>query len=221
MSTTTIRLLAALATSLALPAGAAVTFFDNQAAFGTASTTTLRATFEGFSQVADTPGIANPYTEGGVTFFNPSNLYVASPTGAAVFGTDIEFPISSNVLTVSGNEDITMTFAGPAPTAVGFASFTNRYDAPVVSVFDTSNALIGSYVLTQSPISAGFVGITSTVGIGSVRWLADRGEIKDTAIDNIYVGQVPEPSTWLSMLAGAALLGCAVRRQRKIALRAV
>ena len=220
MSTFTIRLLAALAAAFALPAGAAVTFFDNQALFDAASATTLRATFEGFNHVVDTPGIADPYTEGGVTFFNPSNLYVATPGGAAVAVTDIEFPISSNVLTVSGNEDITMTFAGPTPTAMGFSSFTNRFDAPVVSVFDTSNGLIGSYVLTQSPDTAGFVGITSTVGIGSVRWLADRGGIKDTAIDNIYVGQVPEPSTWLSMLAGAALLGCAVRRQRMIALRA-
>ena len=220
MNTITIRLLAALATSLALPAGAAVTFFDNQVLFDAASTTTLRATFEGFSHVVDTPGIANPYTEGGVTFFNPSNLYVATPGGAAAV-TDIAFPFSSNVLTVSGNEDITMTFAGPVPTAMGFSSFTNRFDAPVVSVFDTSNVLIGSYVLTQLPDTAGFVGITSTVGIGSVRWLAHRGEDKDTAIDNIYVGQVPEPSTWLSMLAGAVLLGCAVRRQRMIASRAV
>ena len=205
---------AAFGVAAAIPAGAAVTFFDGQVAFDLASTTTLRATFEGFSHVNDTPGIADPYTEGGVTFFHPSNLYVAAPTGAAVAVGDIEFPMASNVLTASGNEDITLTFAGPAPLAVGFASFTNRFDAPVVSVFDTASVLIGSYTLTQLPDSAGFVGITSTVGIGSVRWLADRGGIKDTANDNVYVGTIPEPSTWALMLAGVALTGFLSRRRR-------
>ena len=104
----------------------------------------MSATFEGFSHVSDTPGLANPYTEGGVTFVHPSNLYVAAPSGAAVAVGDIEFPMTSNVLTASGNEDITMTFGGLAPQAVGFASFTNRFDAPVVSVFDTANLLIGT-----------------------------------------------------------------------------
>lgn len=201
-----------------LPTLAAVTFFDNKVAFDAASTTTLRATFEGFNRVSDTPAIANPYSEGGVTFTEPSNLYIATQTGAAVMFGDIEFPITSNVLTVSGNEDITMTFAGPAPTAVGFASFTNRFDAPVVSVFDTASHLIGTYVLTQLPNSAGFVGITSDIGIGSVRWLADRGGIKDTAIDNIYTGQVPEVSTWLLMLSGLTCLGFWVRRQRNTSI---
>lgn len=206
--------LAALGATAAMPAGAAVIFFDNKVAFDAVSTTTLQATFEGFNQLVDTPGIVNPYTEGGVTFLDPSNLYIATPTGAAVAVGDIEFPISSNVLTVSGNEDITMTFAGSAPTAVGFASFTNKFAAPVVSVFDTSSLLIGSYVLTQAPDSAGFVGITSTVGIGSVRWLANSGGIKDTAIDNVYVSQVPVPSTWTLMLGGATLLGFAAKGRR-------
>ncbi|MHB8744893.1 MAG: PEP-CTERM sorting domain-containing protein, partial [Sulfuricaulis sp.] len=83
-----------------------------------------------------------------------------------------------------------------------------------VSVFDTSSLLIGNYILTQAPDSAGFVGITSTVGIGSVRWLANSGGIKDTAIDNVYVSQVPIPSTWTLMLGGATLLGFAAKGRR-------
>lgn len=193
-------------------AAANVTFYSSKTTFDLASSTTLQATFEGFSHSVDTPGITNPYTEGGVTF-SANNLYVAAPGGATVTSGDQEFPITSNVLTVSGNEDITLTFSGPAPTAVGFNSITNRYGPPVVSVFDTASVLIGSYTLTQLPTSFGFVGMTSTVGIGSVRWLADRGEIKDTAIDNIYVGQVPEPAEWALLLAGLAAVS-RLSRQR-------
>ena len=205
--------LTAAALAAALPASAAVTFYDSMAGFLGASTSTLQATFEGFSTAADTPGIANPYTEGSVTFAHPSNLYIAVPGGAAAT-LDFDVAPTSNVLTVSGNEDIAMSFGGPAPTAVGFTSITNQFAAPVVGVYDTANLLIGSYVLTQGPATIGFVGITSSVAIGRVQWVPTSGGVKDTALDNIYVGQVPEPSTWVLMLAGTALLLLTARRRR-------
>lgn len=193
------------------PAYAQVVFFSSQAAFQGASTTTLQATFEA---IVNEGNISDPYTEGSVTFFDPKNLYNARPGGPAAVN-DFDAPVTSNVLTVSGNEDIRMTFAGMAPTAVGFTSLTNRFDAPLVTVFDVSNVLIGSFVLTQAPSTVGFVGITSTVGIGSVHWLADRGGIKDTGIDNVYVGvnAIPEPATSGLMLVGLALAGIAARRR--------
>lgn len=205
----------ALGLAAAPSAAAVVTFYNSAAAFNAVATTTLRADFEGFNRAADTPGISNPYTEGGVTFSNPSNLYVAARTGAAVAVGDIEFPITSNVLTVSGNEDILMSFGGLAARAMGFDSFTNRFGAPVVSVFDLSDVLIGSTVLTQGPNSAGFVGISADVVIGSVRWLATSGGIKDTAIDNIRVGSnaIPEPSTLALLLCSLAALRVAPRRR--------
>ncbi len=210
--------LTAVALAATLPASAAVTFYDNLAGFVGASTSTLQATFEGFSTAADTPGIANPYTEGSVTFTDPSNLYIAVAGGLAAT-LDFDVAPTSNVLTVSGNEDIAMTFAGPAPTAVGFTSITNQFAAPVVEVYDTANLLIGSYVLTQGPATIGFVGITSSVGIGRVQWVPTSGGVKDTALDNIHVGQVPEPSTWILLLAGgAAVLAAGARRRRALAL---
>ncbi len=208
-------IVAACATFAATPSAFAQVSFQNSfAAFQGVSTTTLKADFEGLHTEG---GISDPYTEGGVTFTDPKNLYVALPGGAAAVN-DFDAPVTSNVLTVSGNEDITMTFAGPAPTAIGFTSLTNRFNAPVVTVFDTSNTLIGTYVLAQGPSSVGFVGITSSVGIGSVHWLADRGGIKDTAIDNIYVGvtAVPEPHTYALMLAGLGVMGALARRRRRV-----
>ena len=206
-------LLAALGLATSPSTAATVTFYDNSAAFDAVAVTTLRADFEGFSRSVDTPGIRNPYTEGGVTFSNPSNLYVAAPLGAAVAVGDIEFPMVSNVLTVSGNEDILMSFGGLAARAMGFDSFTNRFDAPVLSVYDLDDMLIGSYVLTQGRNSAGFVGISADVVIGSVRWLATGGGIKDTAIDNVRVGgfAIPEPATWALLLCGAAAAASARR----------
>ena len=203
--------LAAAALFASAGAHAQASFQASLAAFQLASTTALEADFEGLLVEGN---ISNPYTEGRVTFSEPSNLYVALPGGAAALQ-DFDAPVTSNVLTVSGNEDITMTFSGPAPTAVGFTSLTNRFDAPVVTVFDTANTLIGTYVLTQGPGTVGFVGITSSVGIGSVRWLGNRGEDKDTAIDNIYVGvaAVPEPHTYALMLAGLAVTGALARRR--------
>ena len=204
-------LVLAMSSLASVSASAQVTFFSSQVAFQTTSNTTLQATFE---SLLNEGNINDPYTEGSVTFFNPSNLYNARPGGPAAVN-DFDAPVTSNVLTVSGNEDITMTFAGSAPTAVGFTSLTNRFDAPVVSVFDVFDVLIGSYVLTQAPSTVGFVGITSTVGIGSVRWLANRGEDKDTGLDNILTGvnTIPEPATSGLMLVGLALAGIAFRRR--------
>ena len=191
-------------------AHAQVAFFDNQAAFQAASTTSLQATFEGINHEG---GISDPYTEGSVTFSEPSNLYNVRPGGPAAVN-DFDAPVTSNMLTVGGNEGITMTFAGPASIAVGFTGLTHRFDTPVVTVFDIASALTGTYVVTQAPGTVGFVAITSTVGIGSVRWLADRGSIKDTAIDKVYVGAsaVPEPATHGLMLGGIAPVGVAARR---------
>ena len=200
----------------AAPALATVTLFDSKAAFDLASVTTLRADFEGFSPTTDTVSVAVPYTEGDVVF-TAGNLYVAARTGAAVVVGDLEFATSSNVLTDSGNEDIVMTFLGPAPRAMGFDFITNRFAPPTITVFDTASNLIATLVVATPPLSSGFFSIvTTSEDIGSVRWLADRGEIKDTAIDNIVVGSaLPEPSTLASVLTGLALLGGCLSRRRR------
>jgi hypothetical protein len=183
----------------AQPASAQVLFWSDQAAFQQVSATSVAATFEKFPKGwLDTTIYIPPHkpiTEGGVTFtpgdtnsFRAPNLFVATPEGPAkpLFCV----LLGSNVLSVSGNENIAMDFS-TAPTAVGFDTYTNPYNAAVVRVYDTRGNLLATsspLTLIQSSCSRGFVGITSTVPIGRVHWLADRGEIVNTGIDNVLVG---------------------------------
>jgi hypothetical protein len=95
--------------------------------------------------------------------------------------------LASNVLTASGNEHIDITFS-TAPTAVGFDTYTNKFDPPVVSVYDTAGQLRAQYVLIQAPECLGFLGTISNIPIGKVNWLATRGGEQDTGIANVRVG---------------------------------
>lgn len=167
-----------------------LTFYDNLASFQAASSTNVAVTFEGFAPADQNIGIPPnpPITLGGVSFtpLAPApNLVVATPGAVYPF----TVPRSSNVLTVSGNENIDMDFAAP-PTAVGFDTYLNPYDPPVVAVYDTNGNLIATHTLTQAASTVGFIGITSSVPIGKVNWLADRGGLVNTAVDNVRVGTI-------------------------------
>ena len=151
--------------------------------------------------------------------FTASNLYVATPHGPAA--KDSGIVRASNVLTETGNEDITMTFSG-STTAVGWDCYTNFSTAPTVRVYDTNNVLLATFPLTQAPDTLGFFGIISSTPIGRINWLAVDGGIQDTAIDNIRTGAsappaVPETSSVVSL--GLLLLlgvgGAAISRRRK------
>lgn len=188
---------AIMVAAIARPANAAVAFHGDQAHFEAVSTTTVAATFESFTPTEATVLIPPnpPIVEGNVTFTpgdpgapRTPNLYVAVPGGGAEQAY-FHVKLKSNVLTVSGNENIDMTFSS-APTAVGFDTYTNAYDAAVVTVYDTSGRLIGRRVLAQPPDTRGFLGITSTVPIGKVNWQAERGGLLNTAIDNVQVGHI-------------------------------
>lgn len=183
---------ALLATALILgtpaqPLNAAVAFYDNLASFQAASVTTVAVSFEGFSPT--NVGIPPTLTLGGVTFtsLEPVNgpNFVVAEAGYPLFDT----PPISTVLTVSGNENIDMDLS-TTPTAVGFDTYTNQYDPAVVSVYDTQGNLIATHTLAQAPGTLGFMGITSDVPIGKVNWRADRGGLRNTAIDNVRVGAV-------------------------------
>jgi hypothetical protein len=195
--TATLSLTAALLSLPARPVAAAVTFYGDQASFEAVSTTAIAAGFEAFAPTEATILIPPhaPIVEGDVTFTpldtgSPRlpNLYVAIPGGGAEQAY-FHVKLESNVLTVSGNENIDLTFSS-APTAVGLDTYTNSYDAAIVTVFDTSGRLIGRHILSQPPDTHGFLGITSNVAIGKINWQADRGGVINSAIDTVRVGHI-------------------------------
>jgi len=205
-------------TIIAARSQAAVIVYSDLPTFQAATNTTVVANFNAFTpKNADVYIPPNaPYIEGGITFspvdslpFAP-NLYVETPGTPAT--TDLAVPNTENVLTASGNEHLDFTFAA-SPTAVGFDTFTNGSTPPVITIYDTSNDVVATINLSQAPDSQGFFGVTSTVPIGKMDWLATNGQVVDTGVADFRVGTaVPEPASLALFGLGAARL--LARRRR-------
>jgi hypothetical protein len=167
-----------------------ISFYDDQVTFDANSSTNAIVTFEPFTPDEK---IFTPVTIDDITFtpIEPTdhklgpNLVVVTPDSAV----DFQIPLQSNVLTESGNENFEITFS-TAPTAIGFDTYTNSSDPPVVTVYDTAGQLRAQYVLIQLPNTLGFLGIVSDRAIGKVHWLATQGgdSGNDTGIANVRVG---------------------------------
>ena len=189
-----------------------VTFYDNLTAFQSASTTQLAVTFDPFSPT--NTNLSSTLIFNGITFtsLDPIGLFVGSASNG-LFGV----PNTSNVLTSSGNEHIDITLPSAA-VAVGFDTYTNfSTTEPIFSVYDTANSLIGTYTLTQPADTLGFVGVTSDIPIGKVDWLGNQGEIQNTGIDNLRIGNaspVPEPGS-IALLVTSVLTGAGFLARRR------
>src|SRR5262245_22552395 len=101
---------------LARPALADVIFFTNQSAFNAAATTSLVETFEA---IVPTQSPIPSFSSNGITYTGFAgtpfpNVYIAT----AGFTNFSVVPITSNVLTANGDEDITLDLASPK-TAIG------------------------------------------------------------------------------------------------------
>lgn len=197
-----------------LDAGAAPVFYDTKAAFDLAATTVLIEDFESFSP-KDT-GFFPTLSTGFLTFtaYDPPaspNMAVASP-GYVNFGVNVS-PTTSSVITTSGDENFEMFFA-LAQTAAGFEGYLNGLGAGTVTV--KSGALVlGTYDL---PNPAGgaitYVGIVSDTPFSSIVWDTTSGGSRNTGIDNVSVGTIPEPSSWATLLAGVLAFAFWLRSTR-------
>jgi hypothetical protein len=91
------------------------------------------------------------------------------------------------------------------------------FDHPIISAYDVSNNLIGSYDLfALAPIStpnaidgSAFRGIDGG-GIGIARFTMSGSYI-------MIAGNVPEPASWVMLIAGFGLVGGAMRRRAALA----
>lgn len=199
---------------VATHASAGVVTFTSSSAFQAAASITNSEDFESFDQGF----LGNPFTTHGITFTqlaggHPNIIpYVSNPGNLGN-----PFEPTTKTLDANGDENFLIQLAsGASFTAIGFNVVTNQFGAPVVSLFDTGNVLIGSYTLTQAPNTFGFFGATSTTPIGSVTFIVDRGWVENTALDNVQIGAAtPEPATGAVFVAGLALAAGLLRRRSR------
>jgi hypothetical protein len=177
--------------SLAAPALAnpstVVTAFTSAGDFLAATTTTMQATYESFSE-----GIhPDPVIDGAVIATRGPGgdpLYVGHPGGP---GDGSTYPhLHSAGLMANGNEVIDLTFSSGPHGAIGFDTITNSYAPPTVTVFGLQDVVLASFVLTQAPNTYGFFGVVSDVPIGRVRWAAVGGGAENTVLDNVLLGEM-------------------------------
>lgn len=115
------------------------------------------------------------------------------------------------------NTPLTITFTGAPVTAVG----GNFYATDVSDAFQgvsVTLTLSNGFTTTFTPtsVSNSFRGFTTVLPIASLT-LGAPGATRYVGMDNLTVGAVPEPGTWLLMALGA---GALLLRQSRRAARA-
>ena len=119
----------------------------------------------------------------------------------------------------------TTSLSGPNPDAplsfIGLeagSQLTNP-GAPVVGELlgytHYGPSLIGTDILDNIAAGPGAQGFSRPLGAGTYSvWIQEANTGTAHYAFNFVVGMVPEPSTWMMMLAGFGLMGFALRRQR-------
>jgi hypothetical protein len=163
---------------IAAPTCGYVTWFDSLAAWqGATSDDAVAVTFNEPVWPVNQP-LAGTWTVGDVAFTGLAgtpfpNIFVA--TFGSPFG-------SGNWLVANGDELIEIVPLA-SPTAMGFDATANQFGPATIEVFDLDGAEIG---LLQIPAgSQRFVGITSNVPLGSLRFSSVLGAVADTGLDTV------------------------------------
>ncbi len=187
----------------------AVTFYTDLATFNGVTSTTV---VEDFESVIPKDTALVSFSSNGITYTGidstPSNpnVWVAS-SGYTNFGVPIT---TSSVLTATGDEDFKLDFS-MAVTELGFDTYLNGLGLAVVEVFGVGGSL-GTYNPNHLATTIGFLGITSTENITSLRWTTTGGRSVNTGIDNIRINAVPIPAA--AFMFAPALLGFLGLRRR-------
>lgn len=231
-------LLGLLAALLVCPsARAAVVIYGNSAAFNGAAPGLPVEGFQNANTALTSPfnGPLNSATSNAV--FSPGdilpgiNITDSTPGSVDLFlagvgqSSNPSLAVGSNF---PGSDALILQFS-PGVNAVAFDLFQNFGGGAqsgvnqvyVVSLFDTSNVLIGAFNVNVGSGTGGFFGGISDTTIGSISILGPGGAFE--VIDNVHFGlaAVPEPASLLAwtLLSGVALAGYRLRRSLRAPLR--
>lgn len=114
-----------------------------------------------------------------------------------------------------------------------FAGLAGGTRVETIQLLEANGNVIDSFVFADQPRGDEtgyqlFLGISSDTKFSSINFISSRQPdslaINDVfGIDNIWrsqIGAVPEPATWAFMIFGFGAIGGAMRRQRKVNLKA-
>lgn len=113
---------------------------------------------------------------------------------------------------------------GAGQSQFGFQLVRGNGGAANVSFFGNDGSLIQSLALTN--LADGYYGFQRDGGFNDIYGISiDNDDTNGIGFDNLKFdvrsvgGAVPEPATWLMMIAGFGLVGAAMRRRQKAAVR--
>jgi hypothetical protein len=196
------------------PATAAVTLYTSQSAFNAAIT---GASTYGFEGIAPAGGIAvTTPTIAGVTFSSNGIPFVIDAAATPSYGVSF-FSGQGNTPNDPANA-LTITTAGYKAFGLLYGSYISSGESYSATL---STGDVFSFATDPTPGTALFLGFISDEEITSIDLVSTAGVNVDGStgygyafdIPSFTLGNaVPEPGTWVSMLAGFALLGSAMRR---------
>jgi hypothetical protein len=210
---------AALAVAAAMPANAAtmVSQFGSAATFAAPTTGFASFTVFDFNSAAIPAGFVADYPAAGSAELVSGSLDFQYQQPA--------FSDGSQYLAVKANGRTTIASTSGGYNSVSF--FIGSIDGyNTVEVLNTAGAIIGTYDDNDfttpfeangdgsSSITNRRVTITAEAGDGLIGAIRFRTGANSLEVDNL-VFAVPEPSTWLMMLAGFGMVGMAMRARRR------
>jgi PEP-CTERM motif len=209
---------------------ASVVTYNSQSGFDAATTGLSTQTFD---SVAANVGVGplglgfvnNPLNNGTNSGMLPGlaiNAFTNSGSDISVLGPNwFGFGLTNYSVfdSIHGNDNSGLTFSfgsGVSAASLNVLTLSNSADV-IISVYDTSSALLGTFTVTGAPNSGAgeFWGVTSADGIGSLSISAPGGPY--VGVDQVQFGSaVPEPTSLL--LLGTGVLGAVGAFRRKINL---
>ncbi|WP_310385310.1 PEP-CTERM sorting domain-containing protein [Roseateles sp.] len=206
-------LLAALLLGLAGPAQAALSIYNNQAAWAAA---VGAPTLIGFDDLADGTPVIGPYAGQTFSAFNGGNP-MAMLFSLPQAGTHL-LSLGTPPLT-GGGGGVAVDFASPQ-AGVGFWYLDSEIDGNSVDVYAVGNLWLGNFPLAlqlpaPTPPAWQFIGFSSSVGNELNRITVTIADGDMVALDSLQIAAVPEPGTAALTVVGiwALLLRAQIRRR--------